>query len=1129
MERVGHGAMAHVWRAVHRASGQTVALKVIKQLNVRPESQAFFRGLFGQEVRALARLDHPHIVRVYEHDTVPEGLDGLPAGAAYAVLEWLGDGSLKDHQGTLPWPQVQAHLLVLLDALAHAHARGVIHRDLKPGNVLLTDRGPVLTDFGVAVDLETGGLATEFVMGTPGYMAPEQVQGQWHRQGPWTDVYAIGCLAWALVCGRGPYSGLSPDDTLRAQMHEPLPAFEPRVAVPTGFEPWVRRMLAKPIPQRFAYAAQAAQALQGVQGPVVLGLLPAVTPPEADSTLVTTRPPEMIAAPERTPAPAGEPSVAGAGQPLPEHWQGAEPNPAPPLAGVGATLLGIRDVGLMGRARERDATWQVLTQVAQGDGPRLLLLDGMPGAGKRSLARWLAQRAHEVGGARSFRATHAAHPTPRCGVPAMLARALHCDGLDATERTIRVAEQLHASPLDELPQVLAAALEMRAEQRAPNDGSLSDGIRLESDREGMAALLDGLGALAGSQPAVVILEGLTWSAESVAFLRYALNAPESRAVLLIGVIDGEGHDSALTALEGVRAHPRATAVHVGRLTDASLAALVQALVPMDAEESVSMVRQADGDIGAAQAVARAYLRRGRRMPSVAVDVNAAWLEQLEETLPADDPASRIYEVAAVLGVNVNDGLWRAVLTRLGWAAAPEMHERLANAALVLSEETGQWRFVLPALVDALCARARARDRWALINGAFAAELDARPDVPAEQAAAHFAEAGDEAAALLRYETALQYRLERSTYDVAGRLLMAQAQLLRRMGQRPPHRMWITLRVRWSRVAEASGRLASAERWAAHAVDLARAVLDDEHLMDALLRQAAVVAKRHGTTTAWPHYWEARRLCHGRPEDARTVRVLTEAASAQARMGHLDEAGAMLERTLQMSQPRTRAQADVYRGLAMVEWQRGALTTARAHAEAASALYEQLGLRVRKAMALEVLADVARHAAAGDGLTPGALVEAQAWQREAVALLTRTGHEHRFAAVGGLGLCLLASGEYEGARSQLSESVEQASAWGHVRIGAIMGLHLVICEISQGEWVRAAGVLAVGTPLRDGVVVSADAALGARTLARLAEAAGQYEIADDAWAVALDQYIRLGRTDEYGDLAVEHALELELRA
>src|SRR4051812_26729458 len=276
---IGRGGMAEVWSGVHAAQGVPVAVKVMTAERAR---EASFRDSFRNEVQAVASLDHPGIVRVFEHgemgadaEEISRGL--LLKGSPTLAME-LADNTLPGFLADgLGWPRLRQILLALLDALAHAHARGVVHRDLKPNNFLVFKGGdgdgtgaPVLklADFGLAqaFELQSREDSTEMICGTPSYMAPEQLRGHWRDYGPWTDLYALGCLAWTLGTGSPPFGGVALLETYRRQLEDDPPAFESRFPVPWGFEGWLRRLLQKDGGRRFVRAADAAWALGRLGG-----------------------------------------------------------------------------------------------------------------------------------------------------------------------------------------------------------------------------------------------------------------------------------------------------------------------------------------------------------------------------------------------------------------------------------------------------------------------------------------------------------------------------------------------------------------------------------------------------------------------------------------------------------------------------------------------------------------------------------------------------------------------------------------------------------------------------------------------------------------------------------------------
>jgi serine/threonine protein kinase len=264
------GGMAEVWRGVHVGEQMPVAVKVLTGPRARDE--AFVRAL-KNEIHAVARLDHPGIILLYDRGEVSaeaaaQSNGRLLPGSPWFAMEMCSHGALSPRRFPLPWPTTRLLLLSLLDALAHAHARGVVHRDLKPGNILLCAPddprpGLKLSDFGIAkaLELDQSTVAGDAHSGTPRYMAPEQFTGRAREIGPWTDLYALGCIAFQLASGSAPFGG----DALRlavAHCHDPVPPLRAAGdSFPPGFEAWVLRLLEKDPRDRFRIAADAAWAL----------------------------------------------------------------------------------------------------------------------------------------------------------------------------------------------------------------------------------------------------------------------------------------------------------------------------------------------------------------------------------------------------------------------------------------------------------------------------------------------------------------------------------------------------------------------------------------------------------------------------------------------------------------------------------------------------------------------------------------------------------------------------------------------------------------------------------------------------------------------------------------------------
>lgn len=201
--------MGVVYKAPQKKLNRVVALKMILAGQLASD-EAVER--FYAEARAAAQLDHPHIVPIYEI--------GELDGQHFFSMGLIEGGSLQDRVEKGPLPPEQAARLVatVADAVQYAHDHQILHRDLKPHNILLDrDGAPKITDFGLAKQLQAGeGLtASGDVLGTPSYMAPEQAAGHVHDLGPAVDVYASGAILYALLTGRPPFQTASLAETLR--------------------------------------------------------------------------------------------------------------------------------------------------------------------------------------------------------------------------------------------------------------------------------------------------------------------------------------------------------------------------------------------------------------------------------------------------------------------------------------------------------------------------------------------------------------------------------------------------------------------------------------------------------------------------------------------------------------------------------------------------------------------------------------------------------------------------------------------------------------------------------------------------------------------------------------------------
>lgn len=251
ISQIGKGGMATVYKAYQPSVDRYVAIKVLpRQLAESRE----FATRFHQEARIIARLEHPHILPVFDY--------GESDGIAYFVMRYLDAGTLKDRMEAgrpLPLGEIDHIFTQLTDALSYAHGYGIVHRDLKPANALIDSHGNLfLTDFGIAKLLESASprlTQTDAIMGTPAYISPEQAQaGPVDRR---SDIYSLGIILYEMVTGRVPFVADTPLAVILKHVSDPLPLpslLKPDI--PAAIEKVILKALAKDPKDRFASAAE---------------------------------------------------------------------------------------------------------------------------------------------------------------------------------------------------------------------------------------------------------------------------------------------------------------------------------------------------------------------------------------------------------------------------------------------------------------------------------------------------------------------------------------------------------------------------------------------------------------------------------------------------------------------------------------------------------------------------------------------------------------------------------------------------------------------------------------------------------------------------------------------------------
>ena len=243
LELLGEGGMATVYKAYDTRLEREVAIKVIRRDAFSPDEMDMMLKRFEREAKSLGRLSHPNIVGVIDY--------GEHEGSPYLVMVYLSGGTLKERLGKpMPWQEAIRLLLPIAHALEYVHERNIINRDVKPSNILMTEKGqPMLTDFGLVKifgehEKDTTSLTSSGTgLGTPDYMAPEQWTGEPTAQ---SDLYSLGVVLYEMITGHRPYTADTPAGVLLKQATESLPLPKQYIPdLPKDVESVLLKVLAK--------------------------------------------------------------------------------------------------------------------------------------------------------------------------------------------------------------------------------------------------------------------------------------------------------------------------------------------------------------------------------------------------------------------------------------------------------------------------------------------------------------------------------------------------------------------------------------------------------------------------------------------------------------------------------------------------------------------------------------------------------------------------------------------------------------------------------------------------------------------------------------------------------------------
>lgn len=777
-EVIERGGMGEVWKATHDVEQLPVAIKVLTSSRTRSHKAL---AAFRKEARAIASLDHPYIAQVYDYGRVPQATADASCGqllgeSPYLVMEYAQGGSLAQLKHSLSWPQIRDILATILKALAHAHARGVIHRDLKPSNILLRHGSGRLTDlllsdFGLAHALhDTDSEDTEqddLLIGTPSYMAPEQILNRVRDQGPWTDLYALGCLTWQLLHGRPPFGYEPTSDVLAGHMSGIFPKWEPRVSVPDGLRSWMRSLIAKNPHERFAFAAEAASELYRLD------------------------------------------SLSGSSLDL-INWD--EPRERSPrqLLGAGLGLYELRPTPMVGRQTEREALWRAFREVQKSWKPNVTILSGPAGVGKSKLAEWLVHRVHAAGLARTMRANNTRDARVGDGLGEMLSRCLRCQGLGMEETQDRISRILRRwANIDEtfemLEQDAATLTSILHPEENPRVAS-EHALRLAEWRERRLACERLLSRYGRNLPIVIWLDDAHWGNETIGLIEEVLQKERKLPVLFVlTMTDEEFFQNRSECVALTRLLDRLDEqclIPVEPLDPIGQSALLQRLLPLEPSLAREVERRAQGNPLFTIQLVGDWVQRGALLSSkggwclkpgentpLPEDIQQLWnmrIEQLLERFPerARERADHALELAATLGREVVASEWREVCACADITIPASLLERLQEHRMAQTSSQG-WFFDHEMLRESLLERAGQRGALVEHHMHCAAMLERRyhdnqPHL-ADRLARHLLEARQPERAIEPMMEAMHYHRVRGSFVRAREIFSAWEDVITSLG------------------------------------------------------------------------------------------------------------------------------------------------------------------------------------------------------------------------------------------------------------------------------------------------------------------------------------------------------------
>lgn len=1143
-ERIGMGGFGEIYRAVHEETALEVAIKVVTAEAARePEYLADFR----REVRAVAGLDHPNIVQVFDYGLIPKAAaiaqPRLIAGSPYLVME-LATGSVHDLALPMNWPTCRLVLHDLLSALAHAHARGLVHRDIKPGNMLLANgrEGRILrlSDFGIAQDWseKKGGVELDAAVGTPFYMAPEQFAGLWRDFGPWTDLYQVGILAYELAFGAYPFQGESFMAIGMQHMRAPLPISVLPADYPQGFDSWLRKMCAKGVAERFHSAAEASWALaaldeagrpepdwegrgrlefgvfrrrradsgsfdltmQGASGAGAATMLFDFDLPE-----LTTRRTEIS-----TSAPNGVPW-----QPMPPQATGSA---AARLGSVGAGLFGLRAIPIVGRESVQEELWSMLREVRASGNAAAVVLRGGAGVGKSRIAAWLTQSADECGLGTPL-VIRGERGEVTGGIGRALAEFYRCTGLKRQEVLTRIRVLLTEEDVDDrdasdaltelICEAIAGADTLKGTERP---------VRFGSPAERQAVFEQLLRRRAKHRPIVIWLDDAHFGGEALATMLSLLrNAVSLPFLLVVTCRDDLLSERALelTLMGELEGLSTAKSLRIDPLDEEAQHQLIASMLGLSGALAASIRMRAAGNPLFAIQIVGDLIERGELVGSrggfamragtvlsLPTDVRSLWMQRIDRAVAgAGSEARTALQLAALLGVTIDGEEFAALSSHLGLPEGPALLASVAGTGLLEQTTTG-WRLAHPLLRDALEREARTHMDWMDWNYACAEVLAQRFGEGqrglAARRALHLAEALAWGEALEAVTTAVKEALHAGETLPIPELLDRQTEMFDalRVALDDPRRTEALIsraeayRLQWN--------FGAAAEWADRA--LAAAPATSPMRGEALLLRMHIARQQGDVKMAESMSAEALTAFRARDDKRGLGRTYLALAILLRTQGRVTESLGNYERALaEFSELEDEVSAARCRlGVAHLHRGQGRHRRALTLYEEALSIFSRDGVRNEVIQARIGLAEVARF--------EGRLAEAETAYLAALTLQRSMGDRSLSVTRCNLALVAIAQDRFDAARTQLELAETEMIQAGQKGMLVYVQVLLLACVAAAGEKAQWERQLAAATRSLDETgTIDLDLARVLERAGSLMAEKGLSARARDAWRLALRQF------------------------